>query len=95
MPKITLKGHILVPSSDLAAVLAALPTHIELTRQEAGCVCFEVAQDPDAKRCFIVYEAFVDRAAFEAHQLRVKLSEWGRVAASAQRHYQVTEGDGR
>tara|TARA_R110002126_G_scaffold54793_5_gene148055 strand:+ start:466 stop:747 length:282 start_codon:yes stop_codon:yes gene_type:complete len=93
MPNIILEGHIVVAGGDLPAVTSALPTHIQLTRQEAGCLCFEVTQNPNAENIFFVYEEFIDRAAFEKHQRRLRSSEWGRVAANVQRHYQVREVD--
>lgn len=48
MSKLILEGYIVVPNSDLAQVLAELPAHIELTRNEAGCLCFEVSQSLEA-----------------------------------------------
>lgn len=93
MPKIILEGHIVVSDRDLAAVMAELPTHIQLTRQEEGCLRFDVTQSPHAENVFFVSEEFIDQAAFEAHQRRVKSSDWGRVASNVERHYQVTEGD--
>jgi autoinducer 2-degrading protein len=91
MSKIILQGHIVVADTDLAKVMAELPTHIELTRNEEGCLRFEATQSPEAENVFYVYEEFTDRVAFEAHQQRVKSSDWGKVAANVQRHYQVTE----
>lgn len=91
MSKFILEGYIVVPNSDLAQVLAELPAHIELTRNEAGCLCFEVTQSLEDANVFYVYEEFIDRGGFEAHQQRVKSSDWGKAAANAQRHYQVTE----
>lgn len=91
MSKIILQGHIIVPGADLASVQLELPTHIELTRQEAGCLVFQVTQDSENKNVFNVYEEFIDRDAFEAHQERVKESCWGQVAANVERHYQVCE----
>ncbi len=93
MPKVVLEGHILIPDGDLSAVMAALPIHIQLTRQEEGCLRFEVTQSLTAENVFSVYEEFVDWAAFEAHQRRVSSSNWGKVTLEAQRHYQVTEAD--
>ena len=90
MSKVTLQGHIVVPDSDLTAVEAALPAHIALTRQEAGCLIFEVGQDPTDRRRFRVYEEFVDRAAFELHQQRVKNSPWGQITRNVARYYQVS-----
>lgn len=68
MTKIILEGHIVVSDSDLVAVMAELPTHIQLTRQEDGCLRFDVTQNPGAQNMFFVYEEFIDRVAFEAHQ---------------------------
>lgn len=93
MSKIILEGHVVVSDTDLASIMDELSGHIELTRRENGCLRFEVTQSTDAENVFYVYEEFIDRAAFEAHQQRVKLSDWGRVALSVERHYQVTEAD--
>lgn len=93
MPRILLEGHIVIPDSDLTKVLRELPTHVQLTRQEAGCLRFDVTQSPDAESVFLVFEEFADRAAFEAHQRRVESSVWGSVTSGVERHYQVTEAD--
>jgi quinol monooxygenase YgiN len=91
MPKVVLKGHIVVPETDLAPVLAELPTHIALTLEEEGCLRFEVKQHPEAGNVFSVYEEFSDRVAFEAHQQRVRASAWEKVAARAKRYYELSE----
>ncbi len=38
MSKLILEGHIVVSDTDLAKVMAELPAHIELTRNEEGCL---------------------------------------------------------
>ena len=91
MSKVILKGHIVVPDIDLAAVKSALPLHIELTRQEAGCLVFQVTQDETHKNIFKVYEEFMDRSAFEAHQYRVRVSRWGKVTKNVERVYQIID----
>lgn len=91
MSKVVLQGIIIVPEQDLAAVVAALPLHAQLTRSEPGCLQFEVEQQPGEPNVFSVYEEFVDRHAFEAHQLRSRASEWGEVAANVIRQYEVKE----
>ncbi len=93
MPKIILEGHIVVSDADLPAVMAELPTHVQLTRQEAGCLCFHVNQSEEADNVFYVYEEFIDQGAFEEHQRRVQSSNWGIAAANVQRHYQVTKAE--
>jgi autoinducer 2-degrading protein len=36
-------------------------------RQEPGCELYEPCRDPDDPARFLIYERFVDEAAFEAH----------------------------
>lgn len=91
MSKVTLSGHIEVPTEDLDAVLAELPNHILLTHQEVGCITFTVTRDSASPQRFSVYEEFTDRAAFEKHQARVKASHWGEVTKNVERFYTVTE----
>lgn len=90
MSKVVLKGYILVPNIDLEILKQELVTHIELTRQELGCLVFDISQDKSNASKFIVYEEFVDKYAFDKHQQRVKDSKWGNVTKSVERHYQVT-----
>lgn len=91
MPKIILQGFIVVPDADLDAVKSALPQHCELTRQEPGCLAFEVTANNTNPNRFEVYEVFESKADFEAHQLRVKQSYWGQVTTEVRRHYQIEE----
>ena len=58
MAKVMLRGYMEVPGSDLAAVTRELPTHIRLTREEEGCVVFDVVKDPGIPNRFNVYEEF-------------------------------------
>lgn len=89
MPKVILTGRIIVPDSDLDGVIDALPTHIDLSRQEKGCLKFEVTQSAEDKNIFDVYEEFVDEATFQCHQERVRDSDWGRISANAERDYEI------
>ncbi|MCP5178432.1 MAG: antibiotic biosynthesis monooxygenase [Pseudomonadales bacterium] len=91
MGALRLSGHIVVPPEDLDAVLAELPIHIQLTREEPGCRAFSVRQSPTDSRRFDVAEEFVDREAFEMHQRRVRASRWGDITRNVTRHYEITE----
>ncbi|WP_018917359.1 putative quinol monooxygenase [Vreelandella zhanjiangensis] len=91
MAKVTLKGFITVPESDLEAVKAGLIHHRQLTFEEPGCIMFEVTQDKADPYRFNVYEEFIDRTAFEQHQQRVANSDWGRLTGNVKRHYEVFE----
>ena len=90
MNSVILKGFIIVPPNDLAAVKNELDNHIQLTRSETGCLTFEVTQAPLNPCRFAVYEEFADQAAFQAHQARVKSSRWGDITVNVERHYTVT-----
>ena len=89
MAKVTLKGHIIVPDADIASVKAELINHIELTRQESGCIVFEVSQDDNNVNRFDVIEKFTDRESFANHQERVRNSEWGIITVNVTRHYEI------
>lgn len=91
MSKIVLEGFIEVSDDDLESVKRELTTHIELTKNEKGCIVFKVEQDPIYKNRFNVYEEFVDQAAFDAHQARVKTSKWGNATKNLKRNYTTKE----
>ena len=90
MSKVFLKGFIMVPQAELAVVMDELSNHIRLTREETGCLVFEVAQSKSDPCRFDVYEEFINQAAFESHQRRVKSSRWGKVTVNVDRRYTVT-----
>ena len=89
MPNIRLRGTLTCPPERLAAVRAALPDHVRLTRAEPGCLSFEVTET--AAGTFVVAECFTDRDAFEAHQERTRASHWATVTEGCARDYEVTE----
>ena len=91
MSKWVLQGHIVVPKEDLAAVVAGLPSHIALTLNEPGCLVFEVRQNATDPCRFDVYEEFESKAAFDSHQARVAVSDWGELTVNVTRHYTTTE----
>ncbi|MCL1051778.1 antibiotic biosynthesis monooxygenase [Shewanella abyssi] len=90
MSKVILSGYILVEESELTIIKDALLTHIELTKNEPGCIVFEVSQDSDHSHRFNVYEEFIDDTSFKAHQSRVANSKWGEVTVNVERHYQIS-----
>ena len=65
MGKVKLSGYIVVPKDDLDLVLSELPNHIDLTRQEVGCISFDVRQSHSEPCRFDVDEEFRSREAFE------------------------------
>lgn len=91
MSKVILKGFIIVPAEDLAAVKEELINHKKLTLNELGCLVFEVTQSERIPNRFDVYEEFINKTAFESHQKRVNNSYWGEVTVNVERHYEIFE----
>ncbi|RZR34950.1 putative quinol monooxygenase [Vibrio vulnificus] len=91
MSKVTLKGFILVPESELELVKNELVNHKRLTLEETGCITFSVIQNSENALRFDVYEEFSDKVAFEQHQKRVNASHWGKVTVNVERHYEIFE----
>lgn len=87
---VILEVYIIVPDDDLTTISNELLNHVKLSREEAGCLAFDVVQDTTISNRFNVYEQFNNRAAFEFHQKRVKNSYWGMVTQNVSRHYQIT-----
>lgn len=91
MSKVTLKGFILIPESELESVKRGLVHHKRLTLEEPSCIMFSVTQNSENPLRFDVYEEFTDKVAFEQHQKRVKASHWGKVTVNVERHYEILE----
>lgn len=88
---VTLKGHIKVPFEELETIKTCLSEHIENTLNEDGCLEFEVKQDDIDQCVFHVFEKFIDSDAFNAHQARTKVSDWGVITKNVERVYEKLE----
>lgn len=89
MSMIELNGTLICKDlSDVSIIERFLPKHIELSRDEPGCLRFEVTQSDDPL-VWDVSEQFIDQSSFDSHQARVQSSEWGHVTAHMQRDYTI------
>ena len=84
---VVLEGYIRVPPNEIKTLRYKLQAHIEQTLDEESCLAFEVTRDDHDSGVFHVFEKFVDEEAFNAHQARIKVSEWGAVSKNAIRFY--------
>lgn len=89
MAAVTLQGYIIVPDDDLENITSALLTHIILTREEPGCLAFNVTPDKNNPNKFDVYEEFINQAGFNYHQSRSKASSWAETSKRVERHYEI------
>lgn len=93
MSKVILEGYVLVSDIDLNSVENELDNHINLTRQEEGCLVFEVTQDHEKPNRFNVYEEFASKEAFNYHQQRLSSTEWSKVSSKLEKHYKTSSVD--
>lgn len=70
--------------------MMGLPAHVHLTRAEPGCLSFDVVPTGDPL-IWQVDEAFADRAAFDAHQVRAADTDWAALTKDIARDYVITE----
>ncbi|WP_228460913.1 putative quinol monooxygenase [Gordonia crocea] len=90
MSVIELKGRLICEDdAEVETVSRYLSRHVELTRAEAGCLHFEVVPTENP-RVWSVVERFADQPAFDAHQARVRASDWGKATAGIKRDYAIT-----
>lgn len=89
--RVHLSGRLLCADAGEAdAVREHLPEHIRATRQEPGCLSFQVSATAHPL-VWAVDEWFVDRPAFEHHQGRVAASKWGAATAGIASEYTITD----
>lgn len=88
---IRLRGQLVcLTEAEAAAVRAHAGRHTELTRAEAGCISFAIDATDDPL-VFEVMESFRDRAAFDAHQVRTRDSEWFAATRGILRDFRIEE----
>lgn len=88
---IKLTGRLVCKSAEEADLVRQyLPEHQALTKEEAGCVSFEVTETADPL-VWKVEELFTNQATFDTHQKRTRASVWGRETSAIAREYQISE----
>ena len=88
---IQLTGKLICKTLDESeAVRRFLPEHIRLTKNEPGCVSFNVLETSDPL-IWTVDKLFVDQKSFDAHQVRTKQSRWAAETAAIVRQYEIQE----
>ncbi len=88
MSKVRLTGYIVIPENERCAVLDALKIHQALTKNEVGCLRFELSSDDNDACKFWLIEEFVDETAFLLHQERTRQSPWYQASINVARRYQ-------
>lgn len=77
-PMLGLAGRLIcADAGQMMTALSLLPDHIRQSREEPGCLRFEMWQDEDPL-VWNLSELFLDADAFAAHGARTRASDWGR-----------------
>ncbi|MDO5617245.1 MAG: antibiotic biosynthesis monooxygenase [Kocuria sp.] len=89
MGVVVLRGRLICANAEEASMVRRhLDRHVNLTRAEPGCLYFSV-EPADEHYVWQVSERFEDQQSLDAHQERVRSSEWGRVTAHIKRDYVI------
>ncbi|MEJ8309752.1 antibiotic biosynthesis monooxygenase family protein [Agrobacterium larrymoorei] len=67
--------------------------NVKLTRAEPGYLAFDVVLSDDIPGRYLVSEVFTDQEAFDAHQSRMKNSNWFTVTQGIPRDYTIRKGE--
>lgn len=87
-PMVALQGRLIcADAAQMMVALSLLPDHIRQSREEPGCLRFEMWQDEDPL-VWHLSELFASDRAFADHQARTKDSEWGRDSTAIGRDFQ-------
>ena len=57
-------------------VAAVLRRHVAATRAEPGCIQFDASRSTEHPDEFVLYEKYVDEAAFDAHRASPHFAEY-------------------
>ncbi|MGF7484010.1 putative quinol monooxygenase [Providencia sp. SP181] len=88
---IKLTGRLVCKSADEVAIVRHyLHEHKRLTKEEAGCVSFEVMETADPL-IWKVEEIFTNQVTFDSHQKRARASVWGMETSAIAREYEISE----
>ena len=87
---VRLSGRLICADADEVRIVAEhLPEHVRMSRAEPGCLRFDV-QPTEDPLIWQLDEAFVDEAAFEAHQTRNRASVWWEKSRAIRRDFTKT-----
>ncbi|MEI2686851.1 MAG: antibiotic biosynthesis monooxygenase [Cypionkella sp.] len=88
---IRLRGQLICTTdAEQAAVHLHMSAHIAASRAEPACLSFDIAATDDPM-VFEVMEAFRDRAGFDAHQARTRISPWWQATKDILRAFRMEE----
>lgn len=70
----------------VAELEAFMARHAAASREEPGCLVFDVCRDPDDPQAFLLYEVYVDEAAYQSHRKTPHYARFSREAPALVEH---------
>lgn len=89
--KIRCEGYFDVPLDQFEVVLEGYKTHVAESRKEPGNLKYDYRIDDEINGRIHVQEAYVDRAAFDAHITRTSASPWPHIRKDVSLHIDVID----
>ncbi|SLN41870.1 Antibiotic biosynthesis monooxygenase [Aquimixticola soesokkakensis] len=89
MSRVMLTGTLTCAPTEVEDLLSLMAKHIRLSRNEPGCLDFDLWQDELTPHVFHLSEVFRSEAALQAHQDRTHSSDWGRVTKDMRRDFKT------
>jgi putative acetyltransferase len=90
-PMIALSGRLIcADGAQMVLALSLMSDHVALSREEPGCLRFDLWQDQDPS-VWNLSELFRDADAFAVHQQRTRTSVWGQESGAIERDFTKTE----
>jgi len=76
MPTLTIVANIIAQEDKIELVRAELLKLIDITRDEAGCINYDLHQDNENPAHFLFYENWVSRERWQAHMGNQHLADY-------------------
>ena len=91
MPKLTIVAHITAKSDKIDIVKAELEKLIAPSRQDAGCLQYDLHQDNDNPAYFMFYENWESRELWQEHMATQHLAEYKAATEGAVEELKIQE----
>lgn len=83
MSKLTIVANIVAKEEHIALVKAELEKLIPITRDEAGCIQYDLHQNNDNPAHFVFYENWESRELWQTHMANQHLQDYSAATAGA------------
>ncbi|MEM7252556.1 MAG: putative quinol monooxygenase [Pseudomonadota bacterium] len=91
MTDLTIVASVVAVADKIELVKSELEKLVDTTRQEAGCVRYDLHQNNDDPTHFLFYETWTSRALWRAHMEAAHLTAFGQATEGAVAKFELFE----